>query len=744
MPDFRTTGIQTLDKLLGGDGIPVGSSVLIQGGHGTGKTTLAIQMAKSFHGERREGSIIWISSNQSPEAAITQISESLLLHDVNEPATRFWMQPEFKLVDAANGLDVMYDGQQAGARHDVGGQEGPGSVNKLTEYLETLLAATPPPQLVIIDDLEALVRCVKRRWDEVLDDRDAILAVLDLFASDLPTRKPTIVVFISESGSHSERCSCVVDIVIELDYEHLSHLLPTEFDDDVKGVEWRERLMRCSVTKGRGLPIQRRSSCYEFVKKHGLKFYPTYASPGLVCLFHENRPQTREINRFRHEDIPRQFPRVIVQGFHRSGMQRMFAIQRYQQRIPLRHPLVLGSVDEYWIRYLAEAGKLLCPLPPEEIKLYSLKNTESQDSNDTQVIEEIARKHVGDRSPQDWSSFYRDQQSKFFLAIPYMANVGMMVYRKDVLDAIGVEPPDTWEQLEAICEQLKKKGLPNRFLLETRTYDTFVATALELCWGEGVKWRTQSDPQTGALRVEYLQGDFALLVKAIERLKRWIHECCIVPVNSTVESQYLPAPAYLDALPRGIGGRGQAAIQHSLLEDWVFARHWYSTWVDTITYIDGSHKPPRRIIKPENRSKYGFCRLPIARAQHEAGQPHCTTWGEWYLALQTGSENIELGIELINNLMTSRKITERANAGAGLPTVRRFYETAGEQICYGTNLTFNEIRKTFFQDARSRIDFDNYIKVARVFSGAIKAVASNPKANVRQLLERAMTEIERP
>ena len=118
------------------------------------------------------------------------------------------------------------------------------------------------------------------------------------------------------------------------------------------------------MTKARGLPNQRRASCYALVGGSGLKFFPTYAAEGMVSLFAENTPQLSHIASIRTIDIPSFYPGVDVQEFERTGLQRIFAVQRHAERIPPRRPLYLSNVDEYWVEVLAREGQLV-PIPPD-------------------------------------------------------------------------------------------------------------------------------------------------------------------------------------------------------------------------------------------------------------------------------------------------------------------------------------------------------------------------------------------
>jgi hypothetical protein len=306
------------------------------------------------------------------------------------------------------------------------------------------------------------------------------------------------------------------------------------------------------------------------------------------------------------------------------------------------------------------------------------------------------------------------------LAVPHWLNMGLLVYRKDLLNQVDRPPPRTWEDVEEISQILKTSKLPFLLLLETQSYDTLLATMFELAWGHGAFWRvTESDNESLTINFDF-ESSFDLFVQAMERLYSWIHDIKLVPMRSTVDPEC-----------------------NSEVE-WAFARHWYSTWID---YRTKRNDRGELFAKFKDHPEFGITTIPISRALkaiQKDSERHFSAWGEWYLAMQRGSENLELGIDLIQNLMTARKITERAWSGAGLPPVEKFYEVHGEQLCPETDKTFNELRQMFFGDARSRTAFQGYRRVARVLSGALNVLLTKqvPKSKVRALFTNAFREID--
>jgi KaiC/GvpD/RAD55 family RecA-like ATPase len=752
MVAYLRTGFDALDALLGGQGLRRGSSVIIRGAPGTGKTTLALQIAKNALANERHA-FVFVSVEEAPGVLLNQITQSFWDVDFEaflggrgapwavEDLTSYW---DTVVRRAAYG-QLVNDLVRTYLDREAEGAPGPPDPTVLREAMRAAVRALPParlreavrgkmleleleqllrrfweripaiwagPVLVVVDSLNALINAARTRFREY-SERQMLLAVLNSFKTWRSGRRGDLTaILIAEEGpgAPSAAASYVDDVVIRLRLERLTHPAPMTPE---RVSDWKQDLLLCQIVKGRGLPIQRRDCCYEFVREgrpeeRGIRFYPTYAAQGLVSLFYENQPQWEVIQNLRAIDVPSSYPQVLVQEFTRSGLQREFSVRRHSQRIPPRHPMVLFNVDEYWVHSLARAG-LLLPLPAGALRPFSLALRDGADpaGEGTGFLKELVAAKA---------RFFRDASGSY-LAVPEMANVGLLVYRKDLLRAAGREPPRTWEELESICDVLREEGRPHKVLLETQTYDTLLVTALEMSWGHGAFWRSRREGNS--LRLEFVEGSRpADLVAALLRLQHLIHADRFVPGDSSVDPDYKAAG------------------------DWVFARHWYSTWVDVLTRTDREGRP--MVCFPEE-TEFGVAPLPVSeayRARQGAKVRHHSAWGEWYLALHKGSENVELGLDLINNLMTARKIAERALSGAALPTVEKFYETYGEDRCLGTDLTYNELRATFFQDARSRTEFEDYPRVARLLSGALHAVVTNPRADVVDLLGRVFREVD--
>lgn len=728
-----STGLAALDTLLGG-GILPGSVILLRGQAGTGKTTLALQIARNLMA--RGFYFVFAAIEDEPEVLLNQITQSYWGKTYSEflgPNNGSWHVTDLttyfdreirgraekktitqwcvdaglansdieqlmrtpEVIDRLIAHLLLQDASRSATRDTLREMD-------LDDVLAGLWSKLPVQEsqqvVLVVDSLNALINSAAARF-RFTSERQAILAVLNSFRNWRRKRRSDVtVVFLAEEDAHvaSAAASYLADVVIALRTEEMEQ---TIYESQKRSRKLIQEMRFCKILKGRGLPIQSRSCGYEFASgtnasDGGIVFHPTYAAPGVISLFHENAPMLEVVRTLRNNDGPALFPQVVVQEFSRAALQRVFSVNRHRKRIVLRHPLMVSNVDEYWLKRLRE-NDLLQPIPAEKLQVFSLSLNElGPERNGTSFIREL------DEAKQQMFKSTEGHQGTVYYGVPQIANVGMMICRRDLLKQIGAEVPETWEDVERICKALRDKNLPDKLLLELRSYDTFLATALELGWSHGAFWRTVRDNANSArVQIQFDQDSHvAFLIAALIRIKHWIYKLGIVPRNCSVDPQVHPD------------------------KDWVFARHWYSTWVDVCTH--------RKSKKSQVHEEYAVCPIPIAASyKQRCGSKHHSAWGEWYLAILRGSENVDLGVELINNLMTARKISERALSGAALPTVERFYEMSDEN-CPGTDCTFREIRERFFVDAKSRSDFEDYPQLARVFSAVLRTVITNPKADV--------------
>jgi circadian clock protein KaiC len=91
----RPSGVPQLDRVLGG-GIPAGDLVLVAGGAGSGKTTLALQMA--FHTAARQESVCFVSTTSESPKRLLEHARSYGFYDEAQVGTRLLLLNVFPLI----------------------------------------------------------------------------------------------------------------------------------------------------------------------------------------------------------------------------------------------------------------------------------------------------------------------------------------------------------------------------------------------------------------------------------------------------------------------------------------------------------------------------------------------------------------------------------------------------------------------------------------------------------------------
>lgn len=386
------------------------------------------------------------------------------------------------------------------------------------------------------------------------------------------------------------------------------------------------------------------------------------------------------------------------------------------------------------------------------------------------------------------------------LAVPYNANISFLVYREDLLQSLkggirandfvaGVKSvfedlenasqgaghggvsyasvqdaveqrlvksfeqgpeyvPETWEEIIALCDLGSELlGRKLQFLLETRTFDTFACSLLEVIWSSGQDVKVRPDyTVVGTADVR------AVLFRAYYLLYKMFSEG-IIPRDSCLEPE-------------------EFAVQSSTSQsEWLFARHWYSTLIDVLTAKEQRGNGDSGLVwKPDPGVRLGIMRIPVfllyyagewpvkqgSAPQASGGQgahqaKHRACWGEWYLGIMRGTENETLAVDLINNLMSSRKVCERASSGAALPTVREFYDMYGSARCFNLperphkllpKETYERVRE-MFEDAKSRTDIFDFRHCMRELHSVLEYVRISERISASELDEKIKNAISR-
>lgn len=273
------------------------------------------------------------------------------------------------------------------------------------------------------------------------------------------------------------------------------------------------------------------------------------------------------------------------------------------------------------------------------------------------------------------------------------------------------QPPRSWEEIIAMLIIDRKK---NSFLIETSTFDSYLSTFLEIFWSFGGDLKVLPD-----YTIEEVKDTFCQLYLSFYTLA-YMFDRGTVPINSTLEPKKISKNNYREN------------------GDWAFARQWHSTFIEFLTYESKvSGKSPgskEEFFRKKNKPDLDIMPIPSSMLnilQNKGDVKHISCWGDWHMAMTAGSENDDLAINLINNLMSSRKISERAFCGAELPTANLFYKLYNDVHCFNIpninpgylpDKTFREIREMLFRDAKSRTQIFDYRHTMREFHSVLEFV----------------------
>lgn len=487
--------------------------------------------------------------------------------------------------------------------------------------------------------------------------------------------------------------------------------------------------------------------------------------PNVICLIHDFCLRQTGT----HSDIVTITHQAMIEDLAKSHL------QLTDDQNTILHACI-SEIVSHFAKPEAYQG-MLSPIKTKYLRLFG--------EHRSKLIEPFNRVHIHHRSPAQLLE--QNSDSDRILSIPYDANVSFMVYRKDLLvikntkeakrlrkellnifrqdcgllgQFVGLSeykqwlpkqanneplvkcfseeaiqdhidrliqrlqdkhPPQTWEEVIALC---KIKNL--ECLIETRTFDTFATTFLELLWNCG-----------GNLEISPLyqltnpSKTIRHLFQALCLLHR-MFDLNITPRGCSVE------PAYLKKRFASTTRKDNNSVR-----DWLFGRFWYSTFVDLLTRKE-ERTGSRELVWLQDGAQLEIMPIPVslshymeqsANGRSEADIIHTSCWGEWHLAVHKGSENKQLALDLINNVMSSSKICDRAFRNAALPTVEKFYDRYGKASCLNVpdrdittipTWTFNQIHDNIFPFANSRNQIFDYRHCMREIHAVLESLHARP------------------
>jgi multiple sugar transport system substrate-binding protein len=205
--------------------------------------------------------------------------------------------------------------------------------------------------------------------------------------------------------------------------------------------------------------------------------------------------------------------------------------------------------------------------------------------------------------------------------IPTNSDAGVLYYRKDLLDKAGVQPPETFEQMLNIAQNLQKqKDTPWGYLWQGKQYEGVSAMFVEILEGFGGFWANPDTLEVGLDRPE--------AIKAVDFLRSLITQ---------------------GISPRGVTTYGEEETRLLFQSGGsVFLRNWPYVW--KLANQEGSKVEGKVGIKP---------------MIHAQGQTGGSCLGGWGLAVSKTTRHPEEAWRVIQ-YMTSEDTMKRFVLATGL------------------------------------------------------------------------------
>jgi trehalose/maltose transport system substrate-binding protein len=311
-------------------------------------------------------------------------------------------------------------------------------------------------------------------------------------------------------------------------------------------------------------------------------------------------------------------------------------------RFPAEHDLCRASAEQ-WAQANGHEVRVLAPptLTDDRLPLYEeLLGVRARrlDVLEIDVVwPGLLADHLADLSPavgEEAAAFFpaliaNNTVGGRLVALPWFLDVGLLYYRRDLLEAAGLSLPDTWDELEnaAVILQDSRRAHGDRrfwgFLWQGWRYEGLTCNVMEWLgsWGGG-----QIVDATGRVTIDNPRAEYAL-----QRAGDWLG--IISPESVLVQTERETLDQFIN---------GHAA----------FMRNWPYAWAE----LNAPQSPVR--------GKVGVTLLPRGSADH----PHAGTLGGWQLAVSRYSEHPELATDLVRHLTSAAVQRERALAAGHIPT----------------------------------------------------------------------------
>lgn len=255
-------------------------------------------------------------------------------------------------------------------------------------------------------------------------------------------------------------------------------------------------------------------------------------------------------------------------------------------------------------------------------------------------------------------------------AVPWFADVGMLYYRRDLLERSGFpEPPRTWDELERMALKVKQDaGVPHGFVFQGAAYEGGVANACEFIWSAGGRVMTTNVAVSGTLAPP-VAGPNASVIDSADAARgldtaRGLIARGVAPAEVATFNEQ-------DAL------RVFAAGEAVFMRGWPFA-----------------YGILRQGGGPVSADQVGIAPIPTTAAN----LPSFGCLGGWNLMISALSRRTPAAWEFIRFAVSPEQQRRHAQAGGFLPTLRALYD----EPAIGQELPVTRVGLPAIRSARTR------------------------------------------
>lgn len=286
-------------------------------------------------------------------------------------------------------------------------------------------------------------------------------------------------------------------------------------------------------------------------------------------------------------------------------------------------------------------------------------------------VRNLTNRLYAESAPEDFlrapmsSTLYRNQ----FWGIPWFTDAGMVFYRKDLLEQVGVAAPTTWAELQDAANAVRQAtGIANGYLFQGASYEGGTANACEFIWSGGGRIMTQQRQvfdaySTDNSRPNEISIDSEATVAGLNAARSLV-ESGASPIEVTAMDETRSNAAFL---------AGEAA----------FLRSWPSLYA--LAGASGS---------AVSQDQIGVMPIPTLAP----GGRSTSCLGGWNLMISAFSSKVDAAWQFISYATSAEAQAARARAGAFLPTRAALYDDAS----LASDVPLVNLGRTAVEESRTR------------------------------------------